>query len=55
MRITKVLPSSSAEAEILTIYDHSETVDGLRVGDVVFIGLSDMKTRDIPFSEGDPE
>jgi len=54
-RLTNILSSSTAEAAILEICSGNETIDGLHIGDSVFIGLADMKSRDFPVLEGETE
>jgi len=46
MRLSKILPPSSAEAKILRINNNDETIDSLSIGDTVFIEIRDMKRRD---------
>ena len=46
MRLSKITPPNSAEAEILRIDNKDETIDGLNIGDAVFIELRDMKYRE---------
>ena len=46
MRLSKIAPPSSTEAEILRIDNKDETIDGLIIGDAVFIELCDMKYRE---------
>ena len=45
MRLSKITPPSSAEAEILRIDNKDETIEGLNIGDAVFVELRDMKYR----------
>ena len=51
IRLSKILPPSSAEAEILRIGNNDETIDSLSIGDTVFIKLRDMKCRDVGESD----
>ena len=46
MQLSKITPPSSVEAEIFRIGNKDETIDGLNIGDVVFIELRDMKYRE---------
>ena len=46
MRLSKITPPSSVEAEIFRIDNKDETIDGLNIGDAVFIELRDMKYRE---------
>ena len=46
MRLSEITPPSSAEAEIFRIDNKDETIDGLNIGDAVFIELRDMKYRE---------
>ena len=45
MRFSKITPPSSVEAEILKIGNQDDTIDGLNIGDTVFVELHDMKYR----------
>ncbi len=46
MHLSKITPPSSVEAEIFRINNKDETIDGLNIGDAVFIELRDMKYRE---------
>ena len=45
MRFSKITPPCSVEAEILRIDNKDDTIDGLNIGDAVFVELCDMKYR----------
>ena len=45
MRFSKITPPNSVEAEILKIGNKDDTIDGLSIGDTVFVELRDMKYR----------
>ena len=45
MQLSKITPPSNVEAEIFRIDNKDETIDGLNIGDAVFIELRDMKCR----------
>ena len=45
MRLSEITPPSSVEAEILKIANKDDTIEGLNIGDAVFVELRDMKFR----------
>lgn len=45
VRLVNIPEHSKAEAEVLRIDNKDETIEGLSIGDTVFIELHDMKRR----------
>ena len=45
MRLSKITSPGSVEAEILKIFNKDDTIEGLNIGDAVFVELRDMEYR----------